>query len=59
MCLGENKKKPILLKIERSAALIQSKNGALALILLSMMMLLVGGGLTPQVLGVVGGIISA
>jgi hypothetical protein len=59
MCLGENKKKPILLKIGRSAARIQSKNGALALILLSMMMLLVGGGLIPQVLGVVGGIISA
>jgi hypothetical protein len=59
MCLGENKKKPILLKIERSAARIQSKNGALELILLSMMMLLVGGGLIPQVLGVVGGIISA
>jgi hypothetical protein len=59
MCAGENKKKPILLKIEKSAARIQSKNEALALILLSMMMLLVGGGLIPPVLRVVGRIISA
>jgi hypothetical protein len=58
MCLGEKNKKPILLKIGRSAARIQSKNGALALILLSVMMLLVGGGVIPQVFGVVGGIIS-
>ena len=38
---------------------IQSKNGALVLILLSTMMLFVGGGLIPPALGVVAGIIGA
>ena len=42
-----------------SATRIQSKNGALVLILLSVMMLLVGGGLIPPVIGVVAGIIGA
>jgi hypothetical protein len=38
---------------------IQSKNGALILILLSTMMLFVGGGLIPPALGVAAGIIGA
>jgi hypothetical protein len=42
-----------------SATRIQSKSGALVLILLSVMMLLVGGGLIPPVIGVVAGIIGA
>ena len=40
-----------------AALRIQSKNGALVLILLSTMMLFVGGGLIPPALGVVAGII--
>jgi hypothetical protein len=42
-----------------AATRIQSKNGALVLILLSLMMLFVGGGLIPPALGVVAGIIGA
>jgi hypothetical protein len=42
-----------------AATRIQSKNGALVLILLSLMMLFVGGGLIPPVFGVVAGIIGA
>ena len=42
-----------------AATRIQSKNGALVLVLLSTMMLLVGGGLLPPVFGVGAGIISA
>ncbi len=42
-----------------AATHIQSKNGALVLILLSIMMLFVGGGLIPPVIGVVAGIIGA
>jgi hypothetical protein len=42
-----------------AATRIQSKNGALVLILLSTMMLFVGGGLIPPVFGVVAGIIGA
>jgi hypothetical protein len=42
-----------------TATRIQSKNGALVLILLSLMMLFVGGGLIPPVFGVVAGIIGA
>jgi hypothetical protein len=41
------------------ATCIQSKNGALVLILLSIMMLVVGGGLIPPLFGVVAGIIAA
>ncbi len=37
---------------------IQSKNGGLVLILLSIMMLLIGGGLIPPALGVMAGIIG-
>lgn len=40
-----------------TAARIQRKHGALVLMLLSIIMLLVGGGLIPPVLGVVAGII--
>jgi hypothetical protein len=42
-----------------AATRIQSENGALVLILLSTMMLFVGGGLLPPVFGVVAGIICA
>jgi hypothetical protein len=42
-----------------AATRIHSKNGGLVLILLSMIMLLVGGGLIPPALGVVAGIIGA
>jgi len=42
-----------------SAAGIQRKNGALILIMLSILMLLVGGGLLPPVIGVIAGIIGA
>jgi hypothetical protein len=42
-----------------AATRIQSKNGALVLIVLSIMMLLVGGGLIPPVLGVLAEIIVA
>jgi hypothetical protein len=42
-----------------AATRIQSKNGPLVLILLSTMMLFVGGGLIPPVFGVVAGIIGA
>jgi hypothetical protein len=42
-----------------AATRIQSKNRALVLILLSLMMLFVGGGLIPPVFGVVAGIIGA
>jgi len=41
-----------------AATRIQSKNGALILILLSTMMLFVGGGLIPPAFGVVGGVIG-
>src|SRR5215208_87118 len=41
-----------------AASCIQSKNGALVLILLSIMMLVVGGGLIPPLFGVVAGIIG-
>ena len=41
-----------------AATRIQSKSGALVLILLSTMMLFVGGGLIPPALGVVAGIIG-
>jgi hypothetical protein len=41
-----------------AAIRIQSKNGALVLILLSIMMLLAGGGLIPPALGIVAGIIG-
>jgi hypothetical protein len=41
-----------------AATRIQSKNGALILILLSTMMLFVGGGLIPPAFGVVAGIIG-
>ena len=41
-----------------TASYILSKNGALVLILLSTIMLFVGGGLIPPALGVVAGIIS-
>ena len=41
-----------------SAARIQRKNGALILIMLSILMLLVGGGLLPPVIGVIAGIIG-
>jgi hypothetical protein len=40
-----------------AATRIQSKNGPLVLILLSTMMLLVGGGLIPPAFGVLAGII--
>jgi hypothetical protein len=42
-----------------AATRIRSKNGGLVLILLSIMMFLVGGGLIPPVFGVVAGIIGA
>ena len=42
-----------------AATRIQSENGALVLILLSTLMLFVGGGLLPPVFGVVAGIICA
>ena len=42
-----------------AATRIQSKNGGLVLILLSIMMLLVGGGLIPPALGVMAGIIGS
>jgi hypothetical protein len=42
-----------------AASYIQSKNGALVLILLSLIMLVVGGGLIPPLFGVVAGIIGA
>jgi hypothetical protein len=42
-----------------AATRIQSKNGPLVLILLSTMMLLVGGGLIPPAIGVLAGIIGA
>jgi hypothetical protein len=42
-----------------TASCIQSKNGALVLILLSLIMLVVGGGLIPPLFGVVAGIIGA
>ena len=42
-----------------AATRIQGENGALVLILLSTMMLFVGGGLIPPALGVVAGIIGA
>ena len=42
-----------------AASCIQSKNGALVLILLSLIMLVVGGGLIPPLFGVVVGIIGA
>ncbi len=42
-----------------AATRIQSENGGLVLILLSTMMLFVGGGLLPPVFGVVAGIIGA
>jgi hypothetical protein len=42
-----------------AATRIQGENGALVLILLSTMMLFVGGGLLPPVFGVVAGIIGA
>lgn len=42
-----------------AATRIQSENGALVLILLSTMMLFVGGGLLPPVFGVMAGIICA
>src|ERR671917_1888931 len=42
-----------------AATRIQGENGALVLILLSTMMLFVGGGLLPPVFGVVAGIICA
>ena len=42
-----------------TATSIQRKNGALVLILLSTIMLFVGGGLIPPALGVVAGIIGA
>lgn len=41
-----------------SAKFVQRKNGGLVLILLSIIMLLVGGGLFPPVFGVVAGIIG-
>ena len=41
-----------------SAKFIQRKNGGLVLVLLSIIMLLVGGGLFPPVFGVVAGIIG-
>jgi len=41
-----------------SAKFVQRKNGGLVLVLLSIMMLLVGGGLFPPVFGVVAGIIG-
>ncbi len=41
-----------------AATSIQSKNGGLVLILLSTMMLFVGGGLIPPVLGVMAGTIG-
>ena len=41
-----------------AATRIQSKNGALVLMLLSTIMLFVGGGLIPPVFGVVAGIIG-
>lgn len=41
-----------------AAKFVQRKNGGLALILLSIIMLLVGGGLFPPVFGVVAGIIG-
>ena len=42
-----------------AATRIRSKNGGLVLVLLSIMMFLVGGGLIPPVFGVVAGIIGA
>lgn len=41
-----------------AAKFVQRKNGGLVLILLSIIMLLVGGGLFPPVFGVVAGIIG-
>jgi len=41
-----------------SAKFVQRKNGGLVLVLLSIIMLLVGGGLFPPVFGVVAGIIG-
>jgi hypothetical protein len=41
-----------------AAKFVQRKNGGLVLILLSILMLLVGGGLFPPVFGVVAGIIG-
>ena len=41
-----------------AGAFVQRKNGGLVLILLSIIMLLVGGGLFPPVFGVVAGIIG-
>lgn len=41
-----------------SAAFIERKNGGLILILLSIIMLLFGGGIIPVIIGVIGGIIG-
>jgi hypothetical protein len=41
-----------------SAAFIERKNGGLILILLSIIMLLFGGGIVPVIIGVIGGIIG-
>jgi type IV secretory pathway TrbD component len=41
-----------------AAARVQMKNGGLVLILLSIMMLLVGGGVFPPIFGVIAGIIA-
>lgn len=41
-----------------SAKFIGRKNGGLILILLSVVMLLVGGGIVPVIIGVIGGIVG-
>jgi hypothetical protein len=41
-----------------AGAFIDRKNGGLILILLSIIMLLVGGGIVPVIIGVIGGIIG-
>jgi hypothetical protein len=41
-----------------AVAFVGRKNGGLVLILLSVIMLLLGGGIVPAIIGVVGGIIG-
>ena len=41
-----------------AAAFVQRKNGGLVLILLSILMLLVGGGIFPPLIGIIGGVVG-
>ena len=48
-----------LVVIAWSAMFIQRKNGGLTLILLSILMLLVGGGFIPPLFGIIAGVIGS